>query len=156
MLRCGCGRGVKYHEPEYWKFGEEGNKYFRHATGQIYAISKDLAAYISINLWVQISLTICIYFQLYWFSLHLTVHIYWSGLFFLFSWNKLGRPILHRYANEDVSLGSWFIGLEVEQVDDRSMCCGTPPGTQFQHGCALIMGLVIRWSLIQNYDQKPS
>lgn len=42
-------RGVKYHEPEYWKFGEEGNKYFRHATGQIYAISKDLATYISIN-----------------------------------------------------------------------------------------------------------
>ncbi|KAM5550174.1 hypothetical protein ABKV19_001227 [Rosa sericea] len=43
-------KGVKYHEPEYWKFGEEGNKYFRHATGQIYAISKDLAAYISTNL----------------------------------------------------------------------------------------------------------
>ncbi|KAJ0241477.1 Beta-1,3-galactosyltransferase 7 [Hirschfeldia incana] len=40
---------VKYHEPEYWKFGEEGNKYFRHATGQIYAISKDLAKYISVN-----------------------------------------------------------------------------------------------------------
>lgn len=38
------------------------------------------------------------------------------------------RPILHRYANEDVSLGSWLIGLEVEHVDDRSMCCGTPPG----------------------------
>ncbi|KAL9252750.1 putative beta-1,3-galactosyltransferase 8 [Drosera capensis] len=42
-------KGVKYHEPEFWKFGEEGNKYFRHATGQLYAISKDLAAYISIN-----------------------------------------------------------------------------------------------------------
>ncbi|GAY34982.1 hypothetical protein CUMW_286090, partial [Citrus unshiu] len=46
-------KGVKYHEPEYWKFGEEGNKYFRHATGQIYAISKDLAAYISINLYAN-------------------------------------------------------------------------------------------------------
>ncbi|RWR92850.1 beta-1,3-galactosyltransferase 7 [Cinnamomum micranthum f. kanehirae] len=80
-------RNVKYHEPEYWKFGEEGNKYFRHATGQIYAISKDLATYISIN-----------------------------------------QPILHKYANEDVSLGAWFIGLEVEHIDERSMCCGTPPG----------------------------
>nr|GMD11742.1 beta-1,6-galactosyltransferase GALT31A isoform X1 [Ipomoea batatas] len=80
-------KGVKYHEPEYWKFGEEGNKYFRHATGQIYAISKDLATYISIN-----------------------------------------RNILHQYANEDVSLGSWFIGLDVEHIDDRSLCCGTPPG----------------------------
>lgn len=38
------------------------------------------------------------------------------------------RPILHKYANEDVSLGSWFIGLEVEHIDDRNMCCGTPPG----------------------------
>ncbi|KAF8379813.1 hypothetical protein HHK36_029262 [Tetracentron sinense] len=79
-------RGVKYWEPEYWKFGEEGNKYFRHATGQLYAISKDLAIYISVN-----------------------------------------RHILHRYANEDVSLGSWFIGLDVEHIDDRSLCCGTPP-----------------------------
>ncbi|XP_062076181.1 probable beta-1,3-galactosyltransferase 8 [Humulus lupulus] len=84
-------KSAKYHEPEHWKFGEEGNKYFRHATGQIYAISKDLASYISINL-----------------------------------------PILHRYANEDVSLGSWFIGLEVEHVDDRSMCCGTPPDCQWK------------------------
>jgi len=27
-----------------------------------------------------------------------------------------------------VSLGSWFIGLDVEHIDERSMCCGTPPG----------------------------
>lgn len=84
-------KGVKYHEPEYWKFGEEGNKYFRHATGQLYAISKDLATYVSIN-----------------------------------------QPILHRYANEDVSLGSWFIGLDVEQIDDRSFCCGTPPDCEWK------------------------
>jgi hypothetical protein len=42
-------RTSKYHEPEFWKFGEDGNKYFRHATGQLYAISKDLATYISVN-----------------------------------------------------------------------------------------------------------
>ncbi|RWR78593.1 beta-1,3-galactosyltransferase 7 [Cinnamomum micranthum f. kanehirae] len=84
-------KNVKYHEPEYWKFGEEGNKYFRHATGQIYAISKDLATYISIN-----------------------------------------QPILHKYANEDVSLGSWFIGLEAEHIDERNMCCGTPPDCEWK------------------------
>ncbi|XP_058105021.1 beta-1,6-galactosyltransferase GALT31A isoform X2 [Magnolia sinica] len=84
-------KGVKYHEPEYWKFGEEGNKYFRHATGQMYAISKDLATYISVN-----------------------------------------RHILHRYANEDVSLGSWFIGLDVEHIDERSLCCGTPPDCEWK------------------------
>ncbi|GMH11031.1 hypothetical protein Nepgr_012872 [Nepenthes gracilis] len=79
-------KGVKYHEPEYWKFGETGNRYFRHATGQLYAISKDLATYISVN-----------------------------------------EHILHKYANEDVSLGSWFIGLDVEHIDDRRFCCGTHP-----------------------------
>ncbi|KAB5569645.1 hypothetical protein DKX38_003438 [Salix brachista] len=79
-------KGVRYHEPEYWKFGEAGNKYFRHATGQLYAISKDLAKYISIN-----------------------------------------QHVLHKFANEDVSLGSWFIGLDAEHIDDRRLCCGTPP-----------------------------
>ncbi|EPS57531.1 hypothetical protein M569_17287, partial [Genlisea aurea] len=78
-------RNVKYHEPEFWKFGDEGNKYFRHATGQIYALSKDLAQYISSN-----------------------------------------ERILHKYANEDVSIGAWLIGLEVEHIDDRTMCCATP------------------------------
>ncbi|EPS71851.1 hypothetical protein M569_02909, partial [Genlisea aurea] len=74
----------KYYEPEYLKFGDEGNKYFRHATGQIYAISTDLATYIS---------------------------------------NNYG--ILHLFANEDVSLGSWLIGLEIEHIDEPSMCCET-------------------------------
>ncbi|CAN6873790.1 unnamed protein product [Brassica oleracea] len=92
MVYIGCMKSgpvltqktAKYREPEFWKFGEEGNEYFRHATGQIYAISKDLATYISNN-----------------------------------------QPILHKYANEDVTLGSWLIGLEVEHIDDRNFCCGT-------------------------------
>ncbi|GJS11310.1 probable beta-1,3-galactosyltransferase 8 [Tanacetum coccineum] len=98
-------KGVRYHEPEYWKFGEEGNKYFRHATGQIYAISKDLAAYISIN----------------------------SG-------------ILHRYANEDVSLGSWLIGLDVQHIDDRSMCCGTPPDCEWKTQSGNVCVASFDWS----------
>ncbi|KAH7428898.1 hypothetical protein KP509_09G022500 [Ceratopteris richardii] len=84
-------KGVRYHEPEYWKFGDEGNRYFRHATGQLYAISKDLANYIRTN-----------------------------------------EKILHKYANEDVSLGAWFIGLDVDHVDDRSLCCGTPPDCEWK------------------------
>lgn len=81
-------KGVRYHEPEYWKFGD---KYFRHATGQIYAISKDLATYISAN-----------------------------------------QHVLHKYTNEDVSLGSWFIGLDVQHIDDRRLCCGTPPDCEWK------------------------
>ncbi|KAJ1286475.1 hypothetical protein BS78_03G354800 [Paspalum vaginatum] len=98
-------KGAKYHEPEYWKFGDEGNKYFRHATGQIYAISKDLAAYISIN-----------------------------------------QPILHRFANEDVSLGAWLIGLEVEHVDDRSMCCATPPDCEWKKRAGNVCVASFDWS----------
>ncbi|KAL0431196.1 UNVERIFIED_CONTAM: Beta-1,3-galactosyltransferase 7 [Sesamum radiatum] len=98
-------KNVKYHEPEYWKFGEEGNKYFRHATGQIYAISKDLAKYISIN-----------------------------------------HPILHKYANEDVTLGAWFIGLEVMHIDDRNMCCGTPPDCEWKAQAGNICVATFDWS----------
>lgn len=98
-------KNVKYHEPEYWKFGEDGNKYFRHATGQIYAISKDLATYISIN-----------------------------------------QPILHKYANEDVSLGSWFIGLEVEHIDERSMCCATPPDCEWKAQAGNVCVASFDWS----------
>ncbi|XP_059636138.1 probable beta-1,3-galactosyltransferase 2 [Cornus florida] len=83
-------KGMKYHEPEFWKFGDTGNKYFHHAAGQIYAISKELAAYIAKN-----------------------------------------QNVLHKYANEDVSLGAWFIGLDVEHVDDRGFCCGSPPDCEW-------------------------
>ncbi|KAG6637612.1 hypothetical protein I3843_11G185700 [Carya illinoinensis] len=98
-------KGVRYHEPEYWKFGEEGNKYFRHATGQLYAISKDLATYISIN-----------------------------------------QHVLHRYANEDVSLGSWFIGLDVDHIDDRRLCCGTPPDCEWKAQAGNICIASFDWS----------
>ncbi|CAN1222532.1 Probable beta-1,3-galactosyltransferase 2 [Linum grandiflorum] len=84
-------KGVKYHEPEYWKFGTVGNKYFRHATGQLYAISKEVATYISVN-----------------------------------------QQLLHKFVNEDVSMGSWVLGLEVEHVDERRLCCGTPPDCEMR------------------------
>ncbi|XP_071698243.1 probable beta-1,3-galactosyltransferase 2 isoform X1 [Rutidosis leptorrhynchoides] len=98
-------KGVRYHEPEHWKFGEEGNKYFRHATGQLYAISKDLATYISIN-----------------------------------------QHVLHKYVNEDVSLGSWFIGLDVEHIDDRRLCCGTPPDCEWKSQAGNICVASFDWS----------
>lgn len=98
-------KGVRYHEPEYWKFGEEGNKYFRHATGQLYAISKDLATYISIN-----------------------------------------QHVLHKYANEDVSLGSWFLGLDAEHIDDRRLCCGTPPDCEWKAQAGNICVASFDWS----------
>ncbi|PNY02247.1 putative beta-galactosyltransferase 11-like protein, partial [Trifolium pratense] len=38
----------KWHEPDWWKFGD-GKSYFRHASGEVYVISKALAQFISIN-----------------------------------------------------------------------------------------------------------
>jgi hypothetical protein len=38
----------KWNEPEWWKFGDS-KTYFRHATGQVYGITKNVAYYISIN-----------------------------------------------------------------------------------------------------------
>ncbi|KAF7109635.1 hypothetical protein CFC21_109858 [Triticum aestivum] len=97
--------GVKYHEPEYWKFGEWGNKYFRHASGQLYAISKDLASYISIN-----------------------------------------QHVLHKYANEDVSIGAWFIGVDAEHVDDRRLCCGTHPECERKAQAGNVCAASFDWS----------
>ncbi|KAH6780486.1 Galactosyltransferase family protein [Perilla frutescens var. hirtella] len=98
-------RGVRYHEPEFWKFGDNGNKYFRHATGQLYAISKDLATYISVN-----------------------------------------KHVLHKFANEDVSLGSWFIGLDVQHIDDRRLCCGTHPDCEWKAQAGNICVASFDWS----------
>ncbi|THG18490.1 hypothetical protein TEA_029829 [Camellia sinensis var. sinensis] len=74
-------KGVRYHEPEYWKFGEAGN-----------------------------------------------------------------RHVLHKYANEDVSLGSWFIGLDVQHIDDRRLCCGTPPDCEWKAQAGNICVASFDWS----------
>ncbi|XP_022736739.1 hydroxyproline O-galactosyltransferase HPGT1-like [Durio zibethinus] len=73
----------KWYEPDWWKFGD-AKSYFRHASGEIYAISRALAQFISIN-----------------------------------------RSILRIYAHDDVSAGSWFIGLDVKHVNEGKFCCST-------------------------------
>ncbi|XP_025012247.2 hydroxyproline O-galactosyltransferase HPGT1 isoform X1 [Ricinus communis] len=73
----------KWYEPDWWKFGD-GKSYFRHASGEIYAISQALAQFISIN-----------------------------------------RSILRTYAHDDVSTGSWFIGLDVKHIDEGKFCCSS-------------------------------
>ncbi|KAH1115512.1 hypothetical protein J1N35_008890 [Gossypium stocksii] len=73
----------KWHEPDWWKFGD-GKSYFRHASGEIFAISRALAQFISIN-----------------------------------------KSLLQVYAHDDVSAGSWFIGLDVQHVHEGKFCCNT-------------------------------
>ncbi|XP_071686742.1 hydroxyproline O-galactosyltransferase HPGT1-like [Rutidosis leptorrhynchoides] len=71
----------RWYEPEWWKFGDK-KSYFRHASGEIFAVSRALAQFISIN-----------------------------------------KSILRTYAHDDVSVGSWFIGLDVNHVDEGKFCC---------------------------------
>ncbi|KAL2347993.1 hypothetical protein Fmac_001993 [Flemingia macrophylla] len=73
----------KWHEPDWWKFGD-AKSFFRHASGEVYVISKALAQFISIN-----------------------------------------RFILCTYAHDDVSTGSWFIGLDVQHLDETKFCCSS-------------------------------
>ncbi|XP_068667402.1 hydroxyproline O-galactosyltransferase HPGT1-like [Aristolochia californica] len=75
--------GHKWYEPDWWKFGD-GKSYLRHASGEMYVISRALAQFISIN-----------------------------------------REILRTYAHDDVSAGSWFIGLDVKYVDEGKLCCSS-------------------------------
>jgi hypothetical protein len=40
--------GHKWYEPDWWKFGD-GKTYFRHASGELFVVSKALAQFVSIN-----------------------------------------------------------------------------------------------------------
>ncbi|CAI5497202.1 unnamed protein product [Closterium sp. Naga37s-1] len=36
-------------------------------------------------------------------------------------------PLLHEYANEDISVGSWMLGLTATHHNDHRLCCASPP-----------------------------
>ncbi|KAL5540885.1 hypothetical protein UlMin_043277 [Ulmus minor] len=38
---------------------------------------------------------------------------------------RINRSILRTYAHDDVSIGSWFIGLDVKHVDEGKFCCSS-------------------------------
>lgn len=73
----------RWYEPDWWKFGD-AKSYFRHASSDIFAISRALAQYVSMN-----------------------------------------RFILRTYAHDDISVGSWFIGLNVKHVNELKFCCSS-------------------------------
>ncbi|XP_012852316.1 PREDICTED: probable beta-1,3-galactosyltransferase 11 isoform X1 [Erythranthe guttata] len=76
--------GQRWYEPDWWKFGDGKNSYFRHASGEMFVVSQALAKFISIN-----------------------------------------RSILRAYAHDDVSVGSWFIGVDAKHIDERKFCCSS-------------------------------
>ncbi|PIA49195.1 hypothetical protein AQUCO_01300208v1 [Aquilegia coerulea] len=38
---------------------------------------------------------------------------------------SINRAILRTYAHDDVSVGSWFIGLDVKHIDEAKFCCSS-------------------------------
>jgi hypothetical protein len=53
------------------------------------------------------------------------------------------RAVLRPYANSDVSVGAWLLGLDVQHVDERRLCCrpdgchaGAPPAA----ACVAVAG----------------
>ncbi|KAL8196268.1 hypothetical protein R6Q57_025268 [Mikania cordata] len=96
----------RWYEPEWWKFGDK-KAYYRHASGEIFAVSRALAQFISIN-----------------------------------------KSILRAYAHDDVSVGSWFIGLDVKHIDDGKFCCPS-----WSSGCSSNSSLLMHGSVLAN--SKP-
>ncbi|KAB2598732.1 beta-1,3-galactosyltransferase 11 [Pyrus ussuriensis x Pyrus communis] len=41
---------------------------------------------------------------------------------------SINRGILHTYAHDDISVGSWFIGVDVKHVDEAKFCCSSWAG----------------------------
>ncbi|OMO61627.1 Glycosyl transferase, family 31, partial [Corchorus capsularis] len=75
--------GRPWYEPDWWKFGDE-KTYFRHASGSLLILSKNLAQYININ-----------------------------------------SASLKTYAHDDISVGSWMMGLQATYIDDNRLCCSS-------------------------------
>ncbi|KAL9230973.1 hypothetical protein vseg_006254 [Gypsophila vaccaria] len=38
---------------------------------------------------------------------------------------SINRSILRNYAHDDISAGSWFIGLDVKHIDETKLCCSS-------------------------------
>ncbi|RVX04236.1 Hydroxyproline O-galactosyltransferase HPGT1 [Vitis vinifera] len=38
---------------------------------------------------------------------------------------SINRSILLSYAHDDVTTGSWFVGLDVKYIDDTKFCCSS-------------------------------
>ncbi|KAF7147603.1 hypothetical protein RHSIM_Rhsim03G0197400 [Rhododendron simsii] len=51
---------------------------------------------------------------------------------------SINRSILRTYAHDDVSVGSWFIGLDVKHVDEKTFCCSS---SSWSSGLSLSLSL---------------
>ncbi|KAJ0806005.1 putative galactosylxylosylprotein 3-beta-galactosyltransferase [Helianthus annuus] len=84
-------------------------RYFRHAAGSLYILTRNFAQYININ-----------------------------------------SASLKTYAHEDISVGSWMMGIRANYIDDSRLCCSS--STQGKPTlCFSDINLVICLNLIIHY-----
>ena len=70
----------------------------------------------------------------------------------------IGRngPILHRFANEDVTLGAWLVGLEITHVDERRFCCDSAEKCNAQvWRCLSVPNYCLSLASCTKLDSKP-
>ncbi|RXH95168.1 hypothetical protein DVH24_024852 [Malus domestica] len=51
---------------------------------------------------------------------------------------SINRDILRTYAHDDISVGSWFIGLDVKHVHDTKFCCSSWAGDEMDLACSML------------------
>ncbi|KAH7422245.1 hypothetical protein KP509_13G098900 [Ceratopteris richardii] len=49
----------------------------------------------------------------------------------------VNRDLLHSYAHEDISVGSWMLGLDVQHIDEKRVCCGSAPKGLYFFMCVI-------------------
>lgn len=109
------------------------DRYFRHASGEIYAISQILAHFISINRFILLLIHFLSAQKLY-STEHLNVchpqtcRNKGKESFTHLSFLSYGRSLLRTYAHDDVTAGSWLIGIDIEHIDERKFCCSWSSG----------------------------
>ncbi|KAG6770767.1 hypothetical protein POTOM_026461 [Populus tomentosa] len=164
--------GKPWYEPEWWKFGDE-KSYFRHASGSLLILSKNLAQYIDINSldddknsrvntrlntlttladiraklrnWKPSSPHRTMVSELYVNWTEVTQHTFL----------KLMRNIasLRSYAHDDISVGSWMMGVQATYIDDNRLCCSSIKQGKHFLRCLLTETRFVPW--LDQRDRLP-
>ncbi|KAL6901016.1 hypothetical protein ACP4OV_005692 [Aristida adscensionis] len=59
---------------------------------------------------------------------------------------SINRSVLRTYAHDDVSVGSWMIGLAVKHVNEAKLCCSSWPS-----GCDVLCSVMDKFLLWRNF-----
>ncbi|KAK4490779.1 hypothetical protein RD792_001491, partial [Penstemon davidsonii] len=120
----------KWYEPDWWKFGDgksplAANKLFlktdtfsMHLVKYLLYHKHWLSLFLSTGLFLWFHYTILLIISQHIQSCNEMITL---GAFCF----RFCRLVLRTYAHDDVSVGSWFIGLDVQHIDEGKFCCSS-------------------------------